>query len=337
MLLDGPTPADIKEEENNRQQSLNRARAILGTFYLVLPFILIYLLFKIFPPNPWGDWYSQPIYFFGKVVVVWTTLEERLILLVVAAGALGSYIHSATSYADFRGNRQFGPSWLLWYLLRPFIGLSLALVVYFAIRGGLLSVVLSGGEANDASKINPFGIAAISGLTGMFSKQAADKLAEVFSTLFKSQGDTTRKDSLTPGPTPEIKLIDPKEGPAAGGTKVTITGTGFAADSKVTFGNNAATNVTFIGDTTLTADTPPGTGAVDVIVTNSDGLKATAIQAYAYLPDGDGGGNGDGGAGNGGAGGDGGTVEAADALAGNDGVSPDTPDENLPTAQGGAG
>ena len=219
---------------------------------------------------------------------------------MVSAGALGSYIHSATSYADYRGNQQFGPSWLLWYLLRPLVGVCLALVVYFAMRGGLLSMVLSGDVAKDAQNINPFGIAAIAGLTGMFSKQAADKLAEVFNTLFKSQGDASRKDSLTPGPA--ISGIDPAEGPVAGGTRLTIAGTGFATGAKVFIGSKPATNVEIVGDTTIKADAPPGdaAGAVDVEVVNDAGQKAIKAKGYTYTT-GDVGGNGEGGTGVGGA------------------------------------
>jgi hypothetical protein len=329
-LLNDPTPAEIAEEETNRAESLRRSRIILGIYYTTLPFILVYLLFKIFPPHPWPitDKMVQMVFFVNKLNI-WTTVEERLLLLVIVAGALGSYIHSSTSYADYRGNRQFAPSWTLWYFLRPFVGICLALIVYFAVRGGLLSVVLSGDEANDATKINPFGIAAIAGLTGMFSKQAADKLAEVFTTLFKSQGDQQRRDSLTPAPAPEIKSIDPKEGPAAGGNKVTITGTGFATGAKVSFGTNAATNITVVIDTVLTVDAPAGEGIVDVTVTNADGQKATAAQAYTYL----GGDNGGGGAAvEGGAG----AGAAVDELDGHEAeLEADTADEQLPITEGG--
>lgn len=290
--LDDPIREEIKEEAKNFQQTLDRARKILATYYLLLPFVLVYLLFKVFPPQPWPTdpvakdlLVPTTIYFFQGLIPVVTSLEERLLLLVIVAAALGSYIHSATSYVDYRGNRQFNPSWMLWYLARPLVGVCLALVVYFAVRGGLLLLVVNGSAATEAKNINPFGVAAVAGLTGMFSKQASDKLAEVFSTLFKSQGDEQRKDSLTPGPTPGIKDVDPKQGPEAGETKVTITGTGFATDSKVSFGNNAATNVTFVSATSITADTPAGTGVVDVIITNADGQKATAKQAFTYTKD----------------------------------------------------
>lgn len=119
--------------------------------------------------------------------------EVRLILLVMLVGAIGSCIHVATSFATYVGNKSLVDSWYWWYVLRPFIGMALALVFYFAIRGGLLLVA----EVADTKSLNPYGIAAISGLVGMFSKQATDKLSDVFTTLFKTdQGDKERTNDL---------------------------------------------------------------------------------------------------------------------------------------------
>lgn len=273
-----------------KRKELRRARIFLATYYVVLPVTLIYLLFKVFPTYPWpvvdektnalvG---SLPIYFFRWSVS--TSLEDRLLLLVIVAGALGSYIHSATSYADFRGNKQFNASWTLWYVLRPLIGVCLALVLYFATRGGLLLLIINGADATKASSINPFGVAAIAGLTGMFSKTAADKLAEVFTTLFKSQGDQNRKDSLETLPPPVIKSIDPNQGTAEGGTEFTITGSGFKAGVLVSIGAEPAVNVEVVNDTTIKADTPAGeVGPADVVVQNSDGQKTSTVKGYTYL------------------------------------------------------
>ena len=228
-----------------------------------------------------------PIRFFGGWREVPTTLEERLLLLVIVMGALGSYIHAATSFADFVGNRQFAKSWTVWYLLRPFIGVGLALVIYAAVRGGLLSMVIA--EGVEADEINPFGIAALAGLTGMFSKQAADKLNEVFSTLFKSEGDKKRLDSLTTAQPPEIKDIDTKSGPTAGGTKLVITGTGFVTAAKVTIGGEDAVNVEVVNDSTIKAETPPHSpGVVDIEVINADGQKGILEGSYTYVDEGDG-------------------------------------------------
>jgi len=114
---------------------------------------------------------------------------------VIIAGILGSFVHGATSLADYIGNNNFNRTWTWFYLLRPAIGMALALIFYFVVRGGFLTT--SGG----AKDINPYGIAALAGLVGMFSKQATDKLSEVFSTLFRAaagKGDDKRSDPLKP-------------------------------------------------------------------------------------------------------------------------------------------
>lgn len=284
----GPSRGDPLSAK--KRAELRRARRFLAVYYVVLPIILVILLFKVFPTYPWPVANPEtnelvnniPIYFFRWAIP--TSLEDRLLLLVIVAGALGSYIHSATSYSDFRGNRQFNTSWTLWYVLRPLIGVCLAMVLYFVTRGGLLLLIINGKEATSAQSINPFGVAAVAGLTGMFSKQAADKLAEVFTTLFKASGDSYRKDSLTPTVPPTITKIEPDVGPEDGGTEVTITGTGFAAGTTVMFGDEPATDVNVVSDKALTADTPAGEkGAVDVTVVNADGQKVSLTKGFTYL------------------------------------------------------
>lgn len=136
------------------------------------------------------------VHLFGGRIVMEHSFEVRLLLLVLLAGALGSYIHAATSFIDYVGNRKLYPNWVWWYLLRPFVGMALALVFYFVVRGGFISPQAGGND------MNPFGIAALAGLVGMFSQQATDKLSEVFKTLFRTgpaHGDEKRKDSLLEG------------------------------------------------------------------------------------------------------------------------------------------
>src|SRR5262249_5077390 len=48
------------------------------------------------------------------------------------------------------------------------------------------------------------------------------------------------------GTAPTVSSVSPNNGPAAGGTGVTITGTNFAAGATVTFGGAAATNVVVV-------------------------------------------------------------------------------------------
>lgn len=81
-----------------------------------------------------------------------------------------------------------------------------------------------------------------------------------------------------------LTSITPVSGPVAGGQTVTINGFGFAAAGNVvSFGGTAATNVTYVSDTQLTAVTPAHTaGFVDVVVT-SNSETYTLADAYRYL------------------------------------------------------
>jgi hypothetical protein len=209
-------------------------------------------------------------------LVLTHSVEVRLLLIALLAGALGSYIHAATSFADYVGNRKLSGNWVWWYLLRPFIGMSLALIFYFVVRGGFISPSAGGAD------MNPFGIAAMAGLVGMFSKNAIDKLNEVFTSLFGSKGDDKRGDKLQ---SPTIASIKPNKGPLAGQTAVTITGSGFLPKARVTIGGKAAAGIVVNGDgKTIAAITPPGDAAVavDVEIINENAQKGTLPNGFTY-------------------------------------------------------
>jgi acid phosphatase len=89
--------------------------------------------------------------------------------------------------------------------------------------------------------------------------------------------------TTTPNTAPIISGLSPNSGPAAGGTTVTISGTGFADGATVSFGGTAASNVNVLGSTTITAVAPAHTsGAVNVVVTNPGGQNATSVNGYTY-------------------------------------------------------
>lgn len=84
--------------------------------------------------------------------------------------------------------------------------------------------------------------------------------------------------------TPTVTAVTPSSGSTAGGTSVTITGTGFENGATVTFGANSATSVTVVDSTTITASTPSGAaGLTDVTVTNTSTLAGTLANAYTYV------------------------------------------------------
>lgn len=86
--------------------------------------------------------------------------------------------------------------------------------------------------------------------------------------------------------TPTVKKVSPKTGPKAGGTAVTITGTGFLGSVSVKFGGVASPEVTVNSSTSITAVSPAGSpGTVDVVVTAAGGSSAvTKKDHFKYKP-----------------------------------------------------
>ncbi|TGA92505.1 hypothetical protein [Streptomyces sp. MZ04] len=145
-------------------------------------------------------------------ILIWNprlARDTRLFLVVFSIGGLGSLIHVLRSAYEYVGNRRLRRSWFLMYLLEPLVGASLALVVYCVLRGGLTTSVASSGD------INPYGVASVAALVGMFSRQTVDKLSVVFNTLL----------------TPPRESTDQLVGPAAAPPAAPVPGTGQAGSA----------------------------------------------------------------------------------------------------------
>jgi IPT/TIG domain-containing protein len=81
---------------------------------------------------------------------------------------------------------------------------------------------------------------------------------------------------------PAVTSLSPDNGPTPGGQTVTLTGTGLAGTSSVTFGGAEATIVSVTPDS-VTVTTPAGSaGAVDVVVATPTGTT-TLVGAYTYV------------------------------------------------------
>ncbi|MER6154831.1 hypothetical protein ABT147_04710 [Streptomyces sp. NPDC001868] len=196
-------PADARDE---RRRLSTLSTALLGLFLLADVVFVCGALVTLWPavletvepgaePTATARW--SP---FG--LGDWSlTADTAMLLAVVVCSALGSFVHAATSFATYVGNRRLYASWLWWYLLRAGIGVALALLVYLLLRGGLFA------GSSGAGATNPYGFSGIAGLCGLFSKQATDKLREICDTLLSTtgDGDRDRRDGLAarrgdPGP-----------------------------------------------------------------------------------------------------------------------------------------
>jgi hypothetical protein len=170
---------------------LARPMGLLGIllfelYFLGLGVITAYALWKLWP----GEELRRPVQLFGDTFTVRAGASARLLMVAGLAGALGAFIHAATSFSSYVGNRTLVRSWAGWYALRPVIGMALGIVVYFFLRAGLVNT-------SDAAPVNPYGVAAVASLVGMFSKQAADKLRETFDQWFHTSADEDRADKLS--------------------------------------------------------------------------------------------------------------------------------------------
>lgn len=157
---------------------------VFGLYFVALSAGAVYALWVIWPDG------TASVALLGGAFSFPAGIELRLILVAVLSGALGAFIHGATSFATYLGNRQLKRSWGWWYLLRPFIGMALGLIFYLLVRGGFLSPQTQG------SAISPYGVAGLAGLVGLFSKQASDKLKDIFEQVFPTQADQQREDGL---------------------------------------------------------------------------------------------------------------------------------------------
>jgi IPT/TIG domain len=201
----------------------------LGIYFFILATLMFYFLVSTWPvrdPKNIGQFADFNFLFWGPIKDVLP--DTRLFLTVIAAGAVGSLIHTLTSFSDFVGNRKLGGSWIWWFILRTPVGIALALLFYLVTRSGFITVP---SNSTNPDTTNPYGIAAISALAGMFSKQATDKLREVFDTLFHTREPVDRADPLK-RVIPVISGTTPAK-LKVGGRDLTVMGREFQPDCKV--------------------------------------------------------------------------------------------------------
>lgn len=76
--------------------------------------------------------------------------------------------------------------------------------------------------------------------------------------------------------------LDPSSASAAGGTEVTVRGSGFVEGLKVYFGEKEATQVRIVDQKSLTVTVPSGEGTVNVKIVNPDGRSGILYDGFVY-------------------------------------------------------
>ncbi len=102
--------------------------------------------------------------------------------------------------------------------------------------------------------------------------------------VYNKNGVSNQRRAYTYLPDVRVTALNPVTGPLAGGTTVTLTGTGFTGATSVRFGAVEASSFTVVSGTEIAAVTPAGTsgGAVDVTLTTPTGAW-TSSRAFTYF------------------------------------------------------
>ena len=156
--------------------------------------------------------------------------------------------------------------------------------------GGATSVTITGANLTGATAVK-FGTTSATSFTvnsanSITATTPAESAGTVDITVTSPGGTsaTSTADQYTYFAAPAVTSVNPTAGPTAGGNSVTITGTNLTGATAVSFGSNAATNVTVVSASQITATPPAGSaGTVDVTVTTPGGTSATsAADRYTY-------------------------------------------------------
>ena len=210
--------------------------------------------------------------------------EIALFILVAAAASIGSFIHSAESFVTFSGNRTLVRSWVPWYLFRTLIGISLAVIVYLLVRAGFFA------NAAGAEEVSPFGVAAIAGMAGLFSRPATTKLREVFDLIFKvsdKYSDERLSDKAEVGAVAIDSLAPQSVERGAEGQEVVVNGRGFVEGCSVRV-DDATYAVTIASPLRLTFTLAAAQTATEgmraVVVVDPDGARTRSMPLRVAAP-----------------------------------------------------
>ncbi len=195
------------------------------------------------------------------------------VCLIMSLGALGAHVQALISFADYIGNRQFRKSWTFFYVKRPFVGATIALLTFAALRGGFAD----GGVSDTLRSGGLWGTIAISLIAGLFSRQAMDKIGKVFDVVFAG-GRMPRKDGLDPAPlaaTPVLVSSTPESISRKAETVLTLSGDSFSESTIIRSGESDLDGE-LVSETQFKVTIP-----ADFVDPESDELTVTAVNPDA--------------------------------------------------------
>lgn len=149
----------------------------VGAYLLALTGFLTLGLFFILNSVCWPDWIMK---------CVEKAPDFTNAIATMFGAGIGASLATILGYLEHASEKKdFDVSYAPWYVARPLMGMLLGLIFYFLLRDGLLAVV----SANKSSpeSLSEAGLTGVGALVGLFSKEAIEKLRELFNTLFATK------------------------------------------------------------------------------------------------------------------------------------------------------
>jgi hypothetical protein len=207
--------------------------------------------------------------------------------LAVSTLAVGN--HTITAVYSGNTNYSSSTSSPLTQVVTPAVPTVTAVNPNSGPTGGGISVTITGTGFTNATAVD-FGTApatfSVKSDTSIMATEPAEPAGTVDIRVANTAGTsaTSTADHFTFVPAPVVSAVSPASGSTAGGTVVTISGSGFTGASFVYFGSIAAT-FTVNSDSTITATSPPEAPVVvDVQVVTAGGTSATSTaDQYTFV------------------------------------------------------
>jgi hypothetical protein len=159
---------------------------------------------------------------------------------------------------------------------------------------GKTTVTLTGANFGGATAVKfgataatKFAVTSSTSMTAEAPEEAAGTVhVRVTTSIGTSDpGENEEADQFTYTPPPVVTSVEPNLGPEGGGASVTIKGEHLGSVTAVAFGATPASNVKAESETSITATSPAGLGAVDVTVTSPGGTSEKGSKdQFTYLP-----------------------------------------------------
>jgi IPT/TIG domain-containing protein len=208
--------------------------------------------------------------------------------LIASLSGLTGAVLSLQSYSGFQ--YTYGLPWVQAFL-KGTTGAATGLLGVLLVRSGITgSLTLKAGAGTFVVAV-VFGYAQYL-FTRLVDQQAKDVLKSAGSRSdpgitpsVPKGGDPPDLLTTSTASCPQVSALFPKRGPAAGGGKVILTGSGFTGATEVNFGRNAAASFVVNSDTHITATCPAGNGSVTITVLTPVGWSPAAAAAqFTYDP-----------------------------------------------------